>query len=514
MRARSFLCAIVLGTLGLGGVASGDTPRGGWLPPTAGLSPDGGAYVHVAMAADGGAVAVWDGSPGVQAVTRPAGGSWSAPTTLGNLYEPHLAVDARGDAIVTALQSDNGTARIVSLAKGADSAWTGPVPVSAAETNVGWDTDLAANDRGEAVAAWTAPDGPLWVARAARRRADGTWEPPENLGYADFEAPYAAIDARGDAAVLWTRGSGMAQVYAELRPAGGDWQPAVVLSDSGLGGAKAALAMNRRGDALTVWPEAAGATGVRFVSSFRDAAGTEWTAPSPLPFSPTLALTFDPPSIALDDQGNATVVAQTADGHVEVATRGIADATWARPTVIGDSGSDDPALQDTWCVDPRVALDAAGHAVVIWGGAALRAARYDGAWQQPVEVASAPACFARSLAVDPAGDAVAIWNASENAVVRLDAAILDATPPAFQRLVVPGSARAGRRVRFSVGASDAMSALAGPPVWRFGDGATAIGLAVRHAYRRPGRYRVTVTAADLASNRATASAAILVRKRR
>ena len=500
--------------LALGGVAAGDTSRGGWLPPTVGVSPDGGVDVHVAMAADGGVVAIWDGSSGVQAVTRPTGGSWSAPTTLGNLYEPHLAVDARGDAIVTALESDSGASRIVSLAKPPDSGWTGPVPVSAAKSDIGWGSDLAANDGGAAVAAWTAPDAGLWVARAALRRPDGTWGSPENLGYADLEAPYAGIDARGDAAVLWTRGSGTAHVYAELQPAGGGWQPAVILSESGLGGAKAALAMNRRGDALAVWPEAAGATGFRFVSSFRAAAGTEWTAPAPLPFSPTLALTFDPPSIALDHQGNATVVGQTADGHVEVATRAFRDVAWAGPTVVGDSGSDDPALQDTWCVDPRVALDATGRAVVIWGGAALHAARRDdGGWRQAVEVANAPACFARSLAADAAGDAVAVWNASENAVVRLDAAILDATPPVIERLAVPRSARRGRRVRFSAGAFDTMSSLAQPPLWRFGDGATARGLAVRHAYRRARRYRVTVTAVDLAGNRATATTTILVRKR-
>ncbi|HEX6699570.1 MAG TPA: PKD domain-containing protein, partial [Gaiellaceae bacterium] len=114
---------------------------------------------------------------------------------------------------------------------------------------------------------------------------------------------------------------------------------------------------------------------------------------------------------------------------------------------------------------------------------------------------------------DAMGDAVAVWNASENAVVRLDAAILDAKPPVLERLAVPRTARAGRRVGFSVGAADAMSALAQPPVWRFGDGATASGPAVGHVYRRAGRYRVTVTAADLAGNRATASATILVRKR-
>jgi PKD domain len=513
MRVRSLCCAVAVGTLVLTAVAAGDTSPGSWLPPTAGLSPNGGVDAHVAIAGDGGVVAVWDGSSGVQAVTRPAGGSWSSATTLGNLYEPHLALDRRGDAIVTALESASGRPRIVSFAKAAGSGWTGPVSVSAAEPDIGWGTDLAANDDGEAVAAWTAPDGRLWVARAARRRADGTWGPPENLGYADFEAPYAAIDARGDTAVLWTRGSGTAEVYAEFRPADGGWQPALVLSHSGLGGAKAALAMNRRGDALAVWPESDGAVGVRFVSSFRAAAATEWTAPSRVPFSPTLALTFDPPSIALDDRGNATVVAQTADGHVEVATRAFGDAAWVGPAVIGESGSDDPSLQDTWCVDPRVALDAAGGAVVIWGGAVLHAARRDGGWQQPVEVGNAPACFTRSLAVDPAGDAVAVWNASDNAVVRLDAAILDATPPALERLAVPRSARAGSRVRVSVGATDAMSSLAQAPLWRFGDGAKASGLAVRHAYRRPGRYRVTVTAADLAGNRATATATILVRKR-
>lgn len=64
---------------------------------------------------------------------------------------------------------------------------------------------------------------------------------------------------------------------------------------------------------------------------------------------------------------------------------------------------------------------------------------------------------------------------------------------------VPGALSAGREIRFSESVSELKRSL--PPLafaypwrWQFGDGSTATGTAVTHAYHRPGLYRVTVWA--------------------
>jgi len=86
------------------------------------------------------------------------------------------------------------------------------------------------------------------------------------------------------------------------------------------------------------------------------------------------------------------------------------------------------------------------------------------------------------------------------------------------RLVAPtrrvdGPGTTGK-VRFAVAASDVWSDLATPPLWSFGDGGTAHGITTQHIYRRPGRYRVRVTARDHVGNTTTTTATIRVTRKR
>jgi hypothetical protein len=278
--------------------------------------------------------------------------------------------------------------------------------------------------------------------------------------------------------------------------------------------------MNGRGDALAVWAERGSDGPYLVLSSVRRAAASIWTPPVRVPLSdPLLTLSsYYGLSVALDDAGNATLVAQRGDGTVEASTYSIEGGTaWTGPTVLGDAGSDDPVLTDTWCVHPEIALDASGRALAVWGGANVYAAANagggSGTWAKPVVAATGPDCFARALAVDSTGNAVLIFNADERAVTRLDAAVRDVTPPLLTRLSVPRVAVVGQRMRFSISAYDRWSPLLGPPSWRFGDGGKGRGSTAGHVFRRGGRYRVKVTAFDLAGNAATASTVIHVKDR-
>jgi PKD repeat protein len=87
----------------------------------------------------------------------------------------------------------------------------------------------------------------------------------------------------------------------------------------------------------------------------------------------------------------------------------------------------------------------------------------------------------------------------------------DADPPQLRDVSIPGQATVGEGVRFSASSADVWPI--GPPSFDFGDGGTATGGAVSHAYAAPGLYGVRVTATDSVGRTATSAGTILVKAR-
>ena len=86
--------------------------------------------------------------------------------------------------------------------------------------------------------------------------------------------------------------------------------------------------------------------------------------------------------------------------------------------------------------------------------------------------------------------------------------LLDNTPPRVV-LVAASSALAGAAYRVGVHVFDGVAGVSAPVRVAFGDGATSNGSA-RHRYRQTGRFRVRVTVADRAGNRANAARTVKV----
>ncbi len=498
-----------------------------WLPPTIGLAPDGSSDVSVAVSGDL-AVAIWETTSGLETSSRQAGGGWERPLRLiaGGFFSPQLAMDGHGNAVVTMSSSESPTSgsRVVTYLRSAGAvSWSGPTPISSPSWDLG-PQDLALNEAGEGVVAWRAADRPedysSGVIRASIRTREGSWESPLNLGYAgsQIEEPKTAVDGRGNALVLWARNGRMFVAY---RSAGG-WQPTTSFA-TGIGWGNYDVVMNRRGDALAVWGDPDG----QMISARRPAATGSWSSPVRVPVtSPLQGLgAYSGLSFALDEQGNALLVEGRDDGQVEALTLRSSDEQWQAPAVLGTSGGTSAwYAHDNWCVRPRVAVDAAGGTLVVWGGSSLYAVRRpagSNGWQKPVVVTADHACWGRAVAVDEAGGGVVLFNSGENAR-RLDAAILDVTPPLLGTVRVPKTAVAGKRVRFSLAARDRWSRVAAVE-WRFGDGARAHGRGLRsgdtvaaaamHTYRRPGRYSLTVIVTDQVGNVMRRALSVVVRAR-
>jgi hypothetical protein len=180
----------------------------------------------------------WSGDfrEGFRYATRPAGGSFSAPTLVpspsGAFEDPAYAVGAGGDALVayrsyysvyaSMRSGDGGMGTPVLLNDPAQTSATGPPSV-------------AVNARGDAMVAWAEqnPDGSADAYIRVRRRAKGeAWSPVETvLGKGIFGGIWpvsAALADDGTAAVLWPGGvtdTIYSTVTARVRPPGGPWGP-------------------------------------------------------------------------------------------------------------------------------------------------------------------------------------------------------------------------------------------------------------------------------------------------
>jgi len=117
------------------------------------------------------------------------------------------------------------------------------------------------------------------------------------------------------------------------------------------------------------------------------------------------------------------------------------------------------------------------------------------------------------LAYDERGDGIATWritpdpeNAPEVGTPR--AAGFDGAALEVLAVDVPAAAATGNSARLTATARDTWSAV--ELRWDFGDGTTATGAGVSHAWKAPGTYRVVLTAADSDGHQTTEERSVVV----
>jgi hypothetical protein len=124
---------------------------------------------------------------------------------------------------------------------------------------------------------------------------------------------------------------------------------------------------------------------------------------------------------------------------------------------------------------------------------------------------ASPDLFHPLLSIDPGGNGSVIWIRDNDGHRIVQTAGYDADPPELRGVSIPATAKVGDPVSFSATAFDFWPA--GAPAFGFGDGGTASGTVVSHAYAAPGTRTVTVTATDAVGRQAVATGTILVKAR-
>jgi PKD domain len=517
------------------------------------------AVTVMVLAASTNAVAAPEWLPIVR-MTPPSGDETTSQS-------PTLAVDAAGDVLLTWVtldypKNDPPILKAV-LRRATEREWPQPVSLGSSYSGTG-DVVSALDDKGDATLAFT---NGAWVQTTSRLSSDGIWREHVTLSSNPYLILSEGLATNGDGAAIvgWAGEIPDDHVGVSARPsASGNWSPGAdlftptrdcnlpVVSPPG-------VAIDRAGNAIVVWTcwktGASRESSQVVEASFRRGVTGLWAAPVVLA-TPKDSVTSRT-EVAFDAAGNATVI-WTTDGEVVAAYRTL-DGVWSQPSILtdpragqgaqpqlrlDDAGNAVVAWYDAYSVDsavrsaatgswgtvadlstgtsrifsaPKLATDRHGNAVAVWSDgewtkgstlwSALRPAA-TGRWQAPVRLTEANAseyAIDPIVGIDGSGNAVVAWQQFGLSPSVIAIRELRANGPILERVAIPKRGIARKNVRFAVQPVPWGAPLATRPRWLFGDGRTASGLTVTHAYRRAGTYTVTVSQVDSTGARTTAS---------
>lgn len=350
----------------------------------------------------------------------------------------------------------------VGAARGAPAAgsWSAPVTIGPATPGAGVRLPVVALDaHGGATAIWEVSNADGYTGATARRVSGGRWSTPEALP--GGVAGQLAVDPRGDALVVWTGVDGTSQrIRAVFRPAGGRWGSPVDLSPAGEVASVPQVKFDARGNALVVWPASSGSSSA--IRSATRSTGGRWSRVM------TLARNASGVDLAMNARGQA-LVAWEASGAVRVSARSSA-GKWSAPSSLSPPRDD--------ALDPRVALNDAGAAVVTWHGTPTGSLPV--VLEAAIRPAGGPFGRARRISGEVSGSRVAIGASGEAVAIwwNRDTLIASARPPGG-RFGKPQSLAVGA-FGATVGVDRSGNAIA---VWIRSDGKSLF----MHASRRPAR---------------------------
>ncbi|MEZ5289101.1 MAG: hypothetical protein R2712_30715 [Vicinamibacterales bacterium] len=316
---------------------------------------------------------------------------------------------------------------LAAQASAQDRIWTAPEMVSPAGQSASMPA-TAIDGSGNVVVTWTAEQGGLRQAQAARLNASGAWLPATNLytppssGSAPLDTTAVALTSAGRGAAAWVRSIGTGPATLVVQAAiytGTAWRAPVTLTPtpaSSVGSPQVGVDTN--GNVIAAWVQIL--SGISVVRTSRyDRDTNTWSAPASI--SAATESVDGGVVVTADDGGNAVAVWTGTSGGVRSLRTARYDAqaaAWSLAASIAPAGRS-PSIV-------KLATNGAGTLAVLayrgFDGArdVLRAARLNpstGTWSAPEDL-SAPGVTVVELdvAVDDDGRALAVWNEADGSV--------------------------------------------------------------------------------------------------
>ncbi len=221
---------------------------------------------EIAVDADGNATAVWTSTSGpvsnIQSSTKPFGESWLGPVILSgsglSAATPQIAVDAARNVTVV-WQKFDGNYVIQASTKLFGESWQSLENISDSAPLLAQGPQIAVDAAGNATAVWIQSDGTHGIVQASTKLFGESWpiDPDNNLSAPelDADAPQIAVDAAGNATVVWKVHNGIYDiVQATTKPYMGSWPvDPVDLSDLVGSSFVPQIAVDAAGNATAVW---------------------------------------------------------------------------------------------------------------------------------------------------------------------------------------------------------------------------------------------------------------------
>ncbi len=219
----------------------------------------------------GNTVAIWAsqvaGAFQIRTAVQNASGDWgdsSRLSTPGNYQAlvPQIRFDSQGNGLAIWMQLDQTGAEVWSSRFVKGTGWQAPIRLDRTR-NTGFGASLAIDTEGNAFAVWGKGEteygnSDIW---ASRFTPAGGWQAPVRVGssanigiYDQAEQPQVAVDAAGNAYVLWVQRASESPVWVARYQVGSGWQPAVSLGAARRGDPYAPrLAVSGSGQVMALW---------------------------------------------------------------------------------------------------------------------------------------------------------------------------------------------------------------------------------------------------------------------
>jgi PKD domain len=481
-----------------------------WLPPVD-LGASGNLFGEQAVVTSRGEmIAAWaaliPGGYKIQTSVRPQGGSFGPPADLlpfGQVENLDLTTDPAGNSIlawrgvVNAIEND---IRLYYSYRPAGGAFSAPKEVAGAGKHVAFPTTTM-DGNGNALTAFVRAPGGDSHAAYVFRPAGGEYGEQKEITSSNTGTPRVEFTSDGSAIAAWTA-TVPGTVQASRRPPGGDFGPIDPVSASSVLSFR--LAVSAAGRALLVWQRYNGADHI--VEAALAEPGNSFGGVFPLS-TPGFESGF--PMAAIDPRG--TAFAAWRDG-------GIGDLMRAAAAPPGGpfAYTAAPANPDGFPDEAQFAGD--GSMMLVWQGGdedpnpALAALRDPAGTFGPAISLTPPGedTSTLDLSGDEQGNFLVLHSYDEGASKStLKATGYDGVPPVIRSLSTPLKARTGKPASFSADVFDVWGASV---EWKFGDGRSATGSAVKHTFRDTGgRRTIVVTTTDPAGQSTTASRTVDVK---
>lgn len=241
--------------------------------------------------------------------------------------------------------------------------------------------------------------------------------------------PKVAMDAQGNAIVVWAQFNGMfSQVYkAELR--NGVWSYPIDVNDNispeTAEVSDPEVAMDDNGNAIIVWTQSDGFNNQLFKSEYRNGA---WTHPVNQQdnISPNNENAYSP-TVAMDNNGNAIISWSESDGGLpQIFMSQYRNGAWIHPANLADNIS----VNNQMASNPSLAMSDNGDALIVWQqftgvNVALFKSEYrNGTWTHPATIDDhftllGGNAFNPSVAMDTHGQTMISWTQHDGNVLQI-----------------------------------------------------------------------------------------------